>query len=67
MLSRYPLEDYDDFPLPQSTPFCMPMGAAIECWAESREHPLPVFSTFVLTDIAGGKVQRVEFDKVESL
>nr|XP_054756664.1 C-myc promoter-binding protein-like isoform X1 [Lytechinus pictus] len=59
MLSRYPLEDYEDFPLPQSIPFCMPMGAAIECWAETREHPLPVFSTFVLTDIAGGKVQKV--------
>ncbi|XP_071480553.1 C-myc promoter-binding protein-like [Diadema antillarum] len=57
MISRYPFEDHDDFLLPESVPrFCMPMGATIECWEDNREHPLPVFSTFVLTDIAGGKV-----------
>ncbi|XP_033633840.1 C-myc promoter-binding protein-like isoform X2 [Asterias rubens] len=57
ILSRYPLEDDEEFPLPDSVSrFCMPLGATIECWSTARHHPLPVFSTFVLTDSAGKKV-----------
>ncbi|XP_033751078.1 C-myc promoter-binding protein-like [Pecten maximus] len=53
-LDRYPREDYLSFPLPDSVPlFCLPMGASIECWSAKAQHPLPVFSTFVLTGSAG--------------
>ena len=37
--------------------FCLPMGASIECWSAKAQHPLPVFSTFVLTGAAGEKVR----------
>uniref|UniRef100_A0A8C6TG72 DENN/MADD domain containing 4C n=1 Tax=Neogobius melanostomus TaxID=47308 RepID=A0A8C6TG72_9GOBI len=41
----------------QSVPlFCLPMGAKIECWAPNTRDPLPVFSTFVLTNSSGEKV-----------
>ena len=59
MISRYPLQDREDYPLPPPDhigAFCMPMGATIECWADTREHPLPIFSTFVLTEEKGGRV-----------
>uniref|UniRef100_A0A3Q3LIZ4 DENN/MADD domain containing 4A n=1 Tax=Mastacembelus armatus TaxID=205130 RepID=A0A3Q3LIZ4_9TELE len=57
LLSRYPEEDYESFPLPESVPmFCLPMGAAIECWPAHTKHSLPVFSTFVLTGASGEKV-----------
>ncbi|XP_071965352.1 C-myc promoter-binding protein-like isoform X7 [Antedon mediterranea] len=56
-LSRYPLEDHESFNLPDSVArFCLPMGAVIECWAKDRMHPLPVFSTFILTDSSGEKI-----------
>ncbi|XP_038076059.1 C-myc promoter-binding protein-like [Patiria miniata] len=56
ILNRYPLVDDEEFPLPESIArFCMPLGATIECWSTARHHPLPVFSTFVLTDSTGGK------------
>lgn len=58
LLSRYPEEDYDSFPLPESVPlFCLPMGVSIECWPSHTKYSLPVFSTFVLTGASGEKVQ----------
>ncbi|XP_063043558.1 DENN domain-containing protein 4C [Engraulis encrasicolus] len=57
LIFRYPEEDYDSFPLSESVPlFCLPMGAKIECWAPNTPYPLPVFSTFVLTNSSGEKV-----------
>ncbi|KAF5895051.1 C-myc promoter-binding protein isoform X1, partial [Clarias magur] len=57
LLSRYPEEDYESFPLPESVPlFCLPMGASIECWHSRTKYSLPVFSTFVLTGASGEKV-----------
>ncbi|XP_074649748.1 C-myc promoter-binding protein-like [Tubulanus polymorphus] len=56
-LGRYPLEDHADFPLPESVPlFCLPMGSTLECWPQQTQHPLPVFSTFILT---GSSVEKV--------
>lgn len=52
------MTDHDEFAYPESVPrFCMPMGAAVETWLPDRTHPLPVFSTFVLTDSSGDKVR----------
>ena len=57
IISRYPLEDHTEFPLPDSVPlFCLPIGAVVECWPASARPPLPIFSTFALTDLKGGKV-----------
>uniref|UniRef100_A0A8C7K522 DENN domain containing 4A n=1 Tax=Oncorhynchus kisutch TaxID=8019 RepID=A0A8C7K522_ONCKI len=57
LFSRYPEEDYESFPLPESVPlFCLPMGATIEAWPAQTKYPLPVFSTFVLTGSSGEKV-----------
>ncbi|CAM5145876.1 unnamed protein product [Eretmochelys imbricata] len=57
LICRYPEEDYESFPLPESVPlFCLPMGATIECWPSSSKYPLPVFSTFVLTGASAEKV-----------
>ncbi|XP_062247438.1 C-myc promoter-binding protein-like isoform X2 [Platichthys flesus] len=57
LFSRYPEEDYESFPLPESVPlFCLPMGATIECWPAKTKYSLPVFSTFVLTGASGEKV-----------
>ncbi|XP_016077120.1 PREDICTED: DENN domain-containing protein 4B [Miniopterus natalensis] len=57
LLGRYPEEDNETFPLPESVPvFCLPMGATIECWPAQTKYPVPVFSTFVLTGAAGNKV-----------
>ncbi|KAL0970341.1 hypothetical protein UPYG_G00240660 [Umbra pygmaea] len=57
LIFRYPEEDYESFPLSESVPlFCLPMGAKIECWAPNTRNPLPVFSTFVLTNSSGEKV-----------
>uniref|UniRef100_A0A8C9ZPV7 DENN/MADD domain containing 4A n=1 Tax=Sander lucioperca TaxID=283035 RepID=A0A8C9ZPV7_SANLU len=57
LLCRYPEEDYESFPLPESVPmFCLPMGATVECWPVHTKHSLPVFSTFVLTGASGEKV-----------
>ncbi|XP_056137152.1 C-myc promoter-binding protein [Lampris incognitus] len=57
LLCRYPEQDYESFPLPESVPmFCLPMGATIECWPAHTKHSLPVFSTFVLTGASGEKV-----------
>ncbi|KAM8860547.1 C-myc promoter-binding protein isoform 2-T2 [Synchiropus picturatus] len=57
LLCRYPEDDYESFPLPESVPmFCLPMGATIERWPAHTKHSLPVFSTFVLTGASGEKV-----------
>uniref|UniRef100_H3CIK0 DENN domain containing 4B n=1 Tax=Tetraodon nigroviridis TaxID=99883 RepID=H3CIK0_TETNG len=57
LLSRYPEEDSDSFPLPDSVPvFCLPMGATVESWPLNTKYQLPVFSTFVLTSASGDKV-----------
>ncbi|KAL1007596.1 hypothetical protein UPYG_G00088880, partial [Umbra pygmaea] len=57
LFSRYPEEDYESFPLPESVPlFCLPMGATIEAWPAHTKYSLPVFSTFVLTGSSGEKV-----------
>ncbi|KFP34021.1 C-myc promoter-binding protein [Colius striatus] len=57
LICRYPQEDYESFPLPESVPlFCLPMGATIECWPSNSKYPLPVFSTFVLTGASAEKV-----------
>uniref|UniRef100_A0A4X2M7D0 DENN domain containing 4B n=1 Tax=Vombatus ursinus TaxID=29139 RepID=A0A4X2M7D0_VOMUR len=57
LLGRYPEQDNEAFPLPESVPvFCLPMGATIECWPAQTKYPVPVFSTFVLTGAAGDKV-----------
>ncbi|XP_035273784.1 C-myc promoter-binding protein-like isoform X3 [Anguilla anguilla] len=57
LMCRYPEQDYESFPLPESVPlFCLPMGATIECWPPHTKYSLPVFSTFVLTGASGEKV-----------
>ncbi|XP_030397816.1 DENN domain-containing protein 4B isoform X2 [Gopherus evgoodei] len=57
LLSRYPEQDSESFPLPDSVPvFCLPMGATIESWPLNTKYQLPVFSTFVLTGASGDKV-----------
>ncbi|KAM8794440.1 DENN domain-containing protein 4B [Eudromia elegans] len=57
LLGRYPAQDSESFPLPESVPvFCLPMGATIESWPADTKYQLPVFSTFVLTGASGDKV-----------
>ncbi|KAJ8271275.1 hypothetical protein COCON_G00101340 [Conger conger] len=73
LLFRYPQEDYEASPLSDSVPlFCLPMGATLQCWGPSSLHPLPSFSTFVLTGssaekVYGAAVQFYEPYPVESL
>ncbi|XP_066928785.1 C-myc promoter-binding protein-like [Clytia hemisphaerica] len=56
-ISRYPIEDYEGYPLPDSVPlFCLPLGAVVECWPEKAQAPLPIFSTFALTSATGEKI-----------
>ncbi|XP_030269966.1 C-myc promoter-binding protein-like isoform X10 [Sparus aurata] len=67
LFSRYPEEDYESFPLPESVPlFCLPMGATIECWPANTKYSLPVFSTFVLTGASGEKVYGAAIQFYES-
>ncbi|KAM4600741.1 DENN domain-containing protein 4B isoform 2-T2 [Polymixia lowei] len=57
LISRYPEDDLESFPLPESVPvFCLPMGVTVECWPINTKYQLPVFSTFVLTSASGDKV-----------
>lgn len=57
LISRYPEEDLEAFPLPESVPvFCLPMGVTVESWPLNTKYQLPVFSTFVLTSASGDKV-----------
>uniref|UniRef100_A0A3P9PJT6 DENN domain containing 4B n=1 Tax=Poecilia reticulata TaxID=8081 RepID=A0A3P9PJT6_POERE len=58
LISRYPEEDLEAFPLPESVPvFCLPMGVSVESWPLNSKYQLPVFSTFVLTSASGDKLQ----------
>uniref|UniRef100_H2N2W8 DENN domain containing 4B n=1 Tax=Oryzias latipes TaxID=8090 RepID=H2N2W8_ORYLA len=58
LISRYPQEDLEAFPLPESVPvFCLPMGVSVESWPLNTKYQLPVFSTFVLTSACGDKLQ----------
>ncbi|XP_070622879.1 DENN domain-containing protein 4B isoform X1 [Erythrolamprus reginae] len=67
LLSRFPEEDNEVFPLPESVPvFCLPMGATIESWPEDTKYQLPVFSTFVLTGASGDKVYGAAMQFYES-
>lgn len=60
LISRYPEEDVESFPLPESVPvFCLPMGVSVESWPLNTKYQLPVFSTFVLTSASGDKVGEV--------
>ncbi|XP_048880815.1 LOW QUALITY PROTEIN: DENN domain-containing protein 4B-like [Brienomyrus brachyistius] len=57
LISRYPEDDLDSFPLPDCVPvFCLPMGVTVESWPLNTKYQLPVFSTFVLTSACGDKV-----------
>ncbi|XP_039272461.2 C-myc promoter-binding protein-like [Styela clava] len=57
LLGRYPAEDNESFVLPATVPlFCLPMGATIECWSKKTKHPLPSFSSFVLTTEKSEKI-----------
>uniref|UniRef100_A0A670Z306 DENN domain containing 4B n=1 Tax=Pseudonaja textilis TaxID=8673 RepID=A0A670Z306_PSETE len=67
LLSRFPEEDNEVFPLPESVPvFCLPMGATIESWPAETKYQLPVFSTFVLTGASGDKVYGAAMQFYES-
>ena len=58
ILSRYPQTDYEDFPMPESSPlFCLPLGVCVEHWESNAQFPLPTFSTFILTNAQGCKVR----------
>ncbi|KAJ0066412.1 hypothetical protein NL108_013045, partial [Boleophthalmus pectinirostris] len=67
LISRYPPEDLDSFPLPESVPvFCLPMGVTIESWPQNSKYQLPVFSTFVFTSASGDKVYGAAIEFYES-
>ncbi|XP_075934593.1 DENN domain-containing protein 4B isoform X1 [Anarhichas minor] len=67
LISRYPEEDLEAFPLPESVPvFCLPMGVALESWPMNTKYQLPVFSTFVLTSASGDKVYGAAIQFYES-
>uniref|UniRef100_A0A665U9C2 DENN/MADD domain containing 4B n=1 Tax=Echeneis naucrates TaxID=173247 RepID=A0A665U9C2_ECHNA len=64
---RYPSEDLEAFPLPESVPvFCLPMGVTVESWPLNTKYQLPVFSTFVLTSASGDKVYGAAIQFYES-
>ena len=57
ILSRFPVNDYTGYSLPESVAlFCQPMGATVELWPEKCQQPRPIFSTFVLTSDTAVKV-----------
>ncbi|XP_043974040.1 DENN domain-containing protein 4B-like isoform X2 [Gambusia affinis] len=67
LISRYPEEDLEAFPLPESVPvFCLPMGVTVESWPLNSKYQLPVFSTFVLTSASGDKVYGAAIQFYES-
>ncbi|XP_014255544.1 DENN domain-containing protein 4C isoform X2 [Cimex lectularius] len=50
ILLRYPFEDRENLPLPETVPmFCLPLGCSLEKWPKAAQQPDPIFSTFVLT------------------
>ncbi|XP_078108122.1 DENN domain-containing protein 4B isoform X2 [Sander vitreus] len=67
LISRYPEEDLEAFPLPELVPvFCLPMGVTVESWPLNTKYQLPVFSTFVLTSASGDKVYGAAIQFYES-
>uniref|UniRef100_A0A8D3C0N2 DENN domain containing 4B n=1 Tax=Scophthalmus maximus TaxID=52904 RepID=A0A8D3C0N2_SCOMX len=67
LISRYPEDDLEAFPLPESVPvFCLPMGVTVESWPLNTKYQLPVFSTFVLTSACGDKVYGAAIQFYES-
>jgi len=57
ILHRFPDTDHSGFALPNEVGmFCLPMGASVERWRIGARHPLPVFSTFVLTSDVGLRI-----------
>lgn len=57
IVSRFPLQDYANFPLPDTVPlFCLPTGANIELWPANVSIPKPNASTFVLTSDSAQKI-----------
>uniref|UniRef100_A0A3Q2D009 DENN/MADD domain containing 4B n=1 Tax=Cyprinodon variegatus TaxID=28743 RepID=A0A3Q2D009_CYPVA len=67
LISRYPVEDLEAFPLPESVPvFCLPMGVTVESWPLNSKYQLPIFSTFVLTSASGDKVYGAAIQFYES-
>ncbi|XP_034029821.1 DENN domain-containing protein 4B-like isoform X2 [Thalassophryne amazonica] len=67
LISRYPEDDLEAFPLPESVPiFCLPMGVTLESWPLNTKYQLPIFSTFVLTSASGDKVYGAAIQFYES-
>uniref|UniRef100_A0A1A8DDK0 DENN/MADD domain containing 4A n=1 Tax=Nothobranchius kadleci TaxID=1051664 RepID=A0A1A8DDK0_NOTKA len=67
LITRYPEDDLEAFPLPESVPvFCLPMGVTVESWPLNSKYQLPVFSTFVLTSASGDKVYGAAIQFYES-
>jgi len=57
ILNRFPAADHSGLALPNGVGmFCLPMGASVERWPVGARHPLPVFSTFVLTSDVGLRI-----------
>lgn len=57
IISRFPLQDYANFPLPETVPlFCLPAGASIELWPTAFSPSRPTVSTFVLTSNSAQKI-----------
>jgi len=57
ILDRYPVSDHSGLVLPNGVGmFCLPMGASVERWPMGARHPLPIFSTFVLTSDVGLRI-----------
>lgn len=57
IISRFPLTDYPNHPLPDEVPlFCLPTGANVERWPNNMKIPLPQSSNFVLTSDSAKKV-----------
>jgi len=57
IISRFPLQDYSNFPLPSTVPlFCLPTGANIELWPSNTVLPRPITSTFILTSDSAQKI-----------
>jgi len=57
ILHRFPAADHSGVTLPNGVGmFCLPMDASVERWPVGARHPLPVFSTFVLTSDVGLKI-----------
>lgn len=57
IISRFPLQDYANFPLPDTVPlFCLPAGANIELRPTNVPLPRPTASTFVLTSDSAQKI-----------